>query len=62
MDGKPWYQSLTVWATLATIAIEAFKSSLDAIGPSWAVSVAPYLTTALAIIGRFRAGGPLSIK
>ena len=58
---KPWYTSLTVWATIATLAIEAFKGSLDAIGPSWAVQVAPYLTGALAIIGRFRAGGPLKL-
>lgn len=59
---KPWYQSLTVWATIATLVIEAFKGSLDAIGPPWAVTVAPYLTGALVIIGRFRAGGPLAIK
>lgn len=62
METKSWWKSLTVWATIATLAIEAFKGSLDAIGPSWAVSVAPYLTGALAIIGRFRAGEPLAIK
>lgn len=62
MDTKVWWKSITVWATLATIALEAFKGSLDTIGPSWAVSIAPYLTGALAIIGRFRAGGPLAIR
>ena len=54
---KPWYSSLTVWAGLATMILMAFQQTLDALGPSvaWAANIAPYITSVLAIIGRFRA-------
>ena len=64
METKPWYKSMTVWSTLATIVLVAAQSTLDALGPgvAWTAKVAPYLTTLLALLGRTRATLPLTVK
>jgi len=61
-ESKPWWKSLTVLSTLATILLMAAQSTIDTIGPgaAWAGQVAPYITALLAILGRTRAVGPLT--
>lgn len=62
MESKPFWSSVTVWATVAVFALEAAKQSIEAIAPGWAATALPYLAGAIAILGRFRATGPLVIK
>lgn len=60
--GKPWYTSLTVWATIAFAVLTAAHESIAAVGGDTAAKVLPILATVLAIVGRFRAGGPLTLR
>ena len=62
MGDKKWWESVTVWATVAVFVLEAAKQSIETVAPGWAAQALPYIAGAIAIIGRFRATGPLAIK
>lgn len=62
METKAWYTSITIWASLATIILTATQQGLETVIPEWAAKASPILTTVIAILGRFRALGPLTIK
>ena len=61
-DTKPWYKSLTVWAVLAGILIEAFQRTVAEVAPSFLVQAAPWITAVLALLGRARATQPLTLR
>lgn len=62
MDGKPWYTSLTVWSILVAGLLEFTKTTLEQVAPGVAVTIAPYIALVIGLIGRARAGQPLSLK
>lgn len=59
---KAWYKSLTVWATIAFAVLTAAEQSVQAIGGDVASKALPVIAAVLAIVGRFRATGPLTLR
>jgi hypothetical protein len=59
---KSWYKSLTVWATIAFAVLTAAHESVAAIGGDVAAKAGPIIAAVLAIVGRFRATGPLTLR